>query len=299
MSRLIALLIALLAGAGTAGAVSPPVSSNQDLIGEVRIHVVQGEETMLDLTERYSLGYTELMAANPGVDPWLPPKGLQVVLPTAHVLPTAPRRGLVINLGDQRLYYFRTNGTVITYALGIGREGLETPLGTTHVANKRAKPTWHPTARMRAEDPTLPVMMPPGPDNPLGTHALDLGWPLYLIHGTNNPDGIGRRLSSGCLRLYPADIVDLFPQVPVGTPVTVVDQALKLGWRDSQLYLEIHPSQKQADEIEDGRKFTPEPITNLLAIIEKAAGAEARRLDWAKVARAAEERRGLPVRITR
>ena len=110
----------------------------------------------------------------------------------------AIRFGIVINLGEQRLYYYPRPGEVLTYPIGVSRDGYETPLGTTHVTRKKENPTWWPTRSAREEDPTLDKVVPPGPDNPLGTHALYLGWPAYLIHGTNEPFGIGRRVSRGC-----------------------------------------------------------------------------------------------------
>lgn len=268
-----------------------------DLLGVPSRHVVIEGETLVDLARRYDLGFVELVAANPGVDPWIPPVGADLVLPTAHLLPDAPRRGLVINLAELRLYYFDPAGPVATFPIGIGSEGWETPVGQTRIVRKRAKPTWTPPASIRAERPHLPAYIPPGPNNPLGDFALDLGWPGYLIHGTNKPDGVGRRVSHGCIRLYPEDISWLFAHVPEGTPVTVVDQPVKVGWSGGALYLEVHPTQRQADEIETHGTFTAEPATDLEWRVQRAAGAEAGHLDRPLLLRAAAERRGIPVRI--
>lgn len=225
------------------------LTADTDLVGRLRHTTIQGEETLLDIARAYDLGYDEILAANPGVDPWTPPAGQRVLLPMAHVLPDAPRAGLVINLAARRLYYYppAPDGharQVVTHPIGIGREGWATPLGRTQVARKHAAPAWTVPASIRREhaakgDP-LPAVVPPGPDNPLGTHALRLGWPSILIHGTNKPAGIGMRVSHGCMQLYPEDIVSLFGAVPVGTPVTVVDQPYLVGRGAAGLVLEAH-----------------------------------------------------------
>lgn len=296
--RLIPVVAAIAIGA-VGMALRPCTAGAADaLIGAFELASTRAEDTLLQIARRHGLGFVELMAANPGVDPWLPGEGTLLVLPKAHVLPDAPRRGIVINLADQRLYYFAPKA-VVSYPVGTGRAGCETPLGETHVAGKRAAPSWTPPETIRAERPELPAVVPPGPDNPLGTFALDLGWPEYVIHGTNKPLGIGRRVSHGCIRLYPEDIERLFKAVPIGTPVTIVDQPLKLGWFADELYLEAHPTQAQADEIESTGRFTFEPVPDLDFLVLSAARGAARRIDWTAVYTAARERRGVPARITR
>ena len=216
------------------------------------------EDNLLDVARRFNLGYVEMVAANPGTDPWLPGAGTEVVLPTVHLMPEAGAEGVVINLADMRLYYFdEAGGPPQSFPIGIGRDGLSTPLGSTEIVRKREDPTWRPTKRMRAEDPELPEVVPPGPENPLGDRAMYLGWPQYLIHGTNKPWGIGRRVSSGCIRMYPEDARKLFDLVEVGTKVTVVDQPIKLGWIDGELFMEAHPTQAQSDQLEADGRFDP------------------------------------------
>ncbi|MFQ5972069.1 MAG: L,D-transpeptidase family protein [Alphaproteobacteria bacterium] len=283
-----------------ARATADDVVGSPDVIGMLSEYRSAADDTLLDIALSNGLGYVELVAANPGVDPWLPGEGTTIVLPTAHVLPDAPRRGIVINLAAQRLYYFPSGSArVHTFPIGIGRAGLEMPLGGTVVVGKRAQPSWVPPPSIRSERPWLPAVVPPGPDNPLGDFALDLGWSGYVIHGTNLPYGIGRRVSHGCVRMHADDIRFLFGEIGAGAPVEVVDQPVKLGWRDGELYLEIHPSQAQADQAQVSGSFRPEPIEGLLAMVREAAGADPHRLDWALVARTAEERRGIPVRVTR
>jgi hypothetical protein len=94
--------------------------------------------------------------------------------------------------------------------------------GYTEVVRKRVGPTWTPTADMRRRDPSLPEFMEAGPGNPLGTHAMYLDWPAYLIHGTHDTRKIGRRSSSGCIGLYNEQIAELFEITPVGTQVRLI-----------------------------------------------------------------------------
>ena len=289
---LVALLAVLLFPAGAA--------RSQDVSGELATYLAAKADTFVAIARRFDLGYVELLAANPGVDPWLVGDGQEILLPSAHLLPDAPREGIVINLADQRLYYFPPDGDAVrSFPIGLGRSGWKTPTGETRIVRKRYKPTWVPPDSIRTEKPHLPAAVPPGPANPLGDHALDLDWERYVIHGTNRPAGIGRRISHGCIRLYPNDIAWLFETVPIGTKVRIVDQPAKLGWVGANLYLEVHPSQSQADQLEKDKRFESEPIPELIWRIKRTAGEDAGRLDWAAVRRSVAERRGIPLRITR
>ena len=294
------------------------------LVGRLTTHRITGDETLLDLTRRYNLGYGELVAANPGVDAWVPGEGTEVVLPTAHLVPSGPREGIVVNLTEQRLYLFlggltdsesggaaagsgasvsdREAPDVLSFPIGVSREGWTTPIGSTRVKRKRASPAWYPTASARREDPSLPGMVAAGPENPLGTHALYLGWPRYLIHGTNEPDGVGRRVSRGCIRLYPEDIVRLFEATPLETPVRVIEEPIKLGRIGRDLYLEVHPSLADLAALEE-RGLAESPVAEadakaLRPRIRALAGTARERVDWSVVDRVLAERRGVPVRIS-
>jgi L,D-transpeptidase ErfK/SrfK len=245
------------------------IPDDDDVIGELQVTTVQGDDTLPDIARRFNLGYEEMVRANPGIDPWLPGAGKQVVLPTQFVLPKAPREGLVINLAQLRVYYFPKVAQgealrVITHPIGIGKVGWSTPEGTTKVTAKRKNPTWFPPSSVRKEhreagDP-LPAKVPPGPDNPLGAHMMTLGWPSYLIHGTNKPYGVGLRSSHGCIRLYPEDIAELFDDIPVGTKVTVVNQPFVFGWHDGTLYAQIFP------KLEDDDREHPQAANQLLNV---------------------------------
>jgi L,D-transpeptidase ErfK/SrfK len=268
-------------------------------IGQKETIYAKFEDTLLELGRAHNLGYVEMVAANPGVDPWLPGEGTKITLPKKHLLPDAPREGIVINLAEMRMYNFVEDANnPTTHPLGIGREGLHTPLGITTVTRKKEGPSWRPTARMRKEDPELPEVVPPGEDNPLGTHALYLGWPAYLIHGTHKPLGVGRRVSSGCIRMYPEDIVKIYEAVPVGTKVNVIKQPIKLGWIDDMLYLEAHAEDELADTFEDIGKIKEYRVPEtLFQDLERAAGDQKSRLDWQKIRQAVKTRSGMPVAI--
>lgn len=266
------------------------------IVGGLGVHFVEKDETLLDIARTNRLGILELMAANPGMDPWIPREGGVVILPLMRILPDAPESGIVLNLAERRLYLFRGESKKVqSWPVGIGRLGFTTPLGQTHIARKAKNPTWYPTQEARAENPELPAAVPPGPDNPMGRYALYLGWPQYAIHGTNRPWGIGRCISRGCIRLYPEDIENLYEQVEVGTEVTVVDQMAKLAWHQGQLHLEVHPSRMQLDQLEKIGGFPFEPIEGLLDLIKEAAGDKAKSLDLRAIARAERQRRGVPL----
>lgn len=280
-------------GAGSGGAVS---------IGRLRTYRTVADDTLVDIALRNGLGFVELKAANPDVDVWLPPVGTEVTIPELRLLPDAPQRGIVINLSEMRLYHYREGAAAAaeTYAIGIGRDGRGTPTGDTSIIRKAEHPAWYPPASIRAEKPELPSMVPPGEDNPLGTRALYLGWPAYLIHGTSMPYGVGRRVSAGCIRMYNQDVERLYEVVPVGTAVTVLDQEVKLAWlEDGELYVEVNPSQQQADQIEVSGYFQQEMPADLVDRVLSVAGTQTGRLDWTAIERAGMERRGYPIRITR
>ena len=272
-----------------------------ELIGTLRHHLTRPEDTLLDLAVQNDLGILALSAANPGVDAWVPGADRLITLPTRHVLPDGPRDGMIINKAELRLYYFQKGGPVITHAIGVGREGFDTPVGETRIVRKAKDPVWRPTESTRRDRPELPAAVPPGPENPLGNRALYLGWPTYLIHGTNKPYGVGRLVSRGCIRMYPASVERLFEQVPVGTRVTVVEQPIKLGWDGGELHLQAYPDTAQLEELEETYGFMPKPgevAPTVLERIRARAGGSVDRVDWKVVEAELVARRGIPVQIT-
>jgi len=270
-----------------------------DILGALTTYTTVKGDNLLDVAQRFEVGYIELVATNPDIDPWLPGSGVEIVVPTAHVLPDAPRQGIVINLADLRLYWFPADGKAPkSYPIGTGRLGMTTPVGETRIVRKRTNPTWFPTTATRADNPELPEAVAPGRHNPLGKFAMYLEWPTYAIHGTNDSDGVGRRVSRGCIRMYPAHIEALYSEVPIGTRVTVVDQPAKLGWDRGDLYLEVHPSGVEIDELEETGGFVARPIPALTDALRERAGKKASYIDWQVVELVNSQRRGIPVRIT-
>ncbi|WP_082411431.1 L,D-transpeptidase family protein [Methylogaea oryzae] len=241
-----------------------------------------GRDNLPDIARHFGLGLQAINDANPAVDTWVPAPGSRVLLPTQWIVPDAPRQGIVVNLAAMRLFYFpkdKSNRQVRTYPVGIGREGWSTPTGEMSIDNKVAGPTWYVPDSVRKEhaekgDP-LPAAVPPGPENPLGAYALYLSRPKYLIHGTHKPYGVGLRVSHGCLRLYPENIERLFKEVPVKTPVHIVNQPYLLGQLGDQWYLEAHTPLEGTDA-KNARKA-------LKARLKQLAAKQRLTVDWKRV----------------
>jgi L,D-transpeptidase ErfK/SrfK len=283
-----AALFGLLIGAGTDCARATVYTlPNRDatLVGEDQSVVTVYEDTLYDLAAKFSLGSEELIRVNPGIDPWLPGAGKTLVVPGRHILPPGPREGIVVNLPEHRLYYFpkpKRGGPieVITYPVSIGKMDWRTPLGITHVIGKQKNPVWFPTESVRKEhaeagDP-LPASVPSGPDNPLGLFAMRLaaGNGTYLIHGTNNPIAVGLAVTHGCIRMYPDDVAALYPLIPVGTQVRLINQPIKVAWVDSELLLEAHPPVDA-----EGQSFEPN-IDQFAELLRAAVGDTTVAIHW-------------------
>jgi len=294
----IALAAAAASFINSAAASEFTLAPGQVAVGRSGVHVVSKGDTLMDVARANSLGYTQLMAANQSLDPWLPPVGTKVGWSDFYILPEGPRKGIVVNLATQRLFYYPPEGgKVVTYAIGVGDVGRSTPVGVTRITRKQADPTWYPPPSIRKEDPTLPGAIGPGPDNPLGAHALYLGWPRHLIHGTNQPDAVGRTTTHGCLRLYPEDIAALFAQIKIGTTVRVINQETAVAWLGEKLYVQIFPSKEQSFELETKRGFTPKPPKDLEARVKAALKDLKANVNWDAVRQAGLERTGMPVMI--
>jgi L,D-transpeptidase ErfK/SrfK len=295
-------LLGLLAAA-TAHAQIFPLKPDQDVIGALGQTEAEQQDTLPDIARHNHLGFDEIIAANPGVDAWLPGAGKIIRLPSQHLLPNVSRSGIVVNLPDGRLYYFRNDAgnhaVVETYPISVGQMDWKTPLGVTRIVQKEKKPTWYPPKSVREkhlqDGDVLPESIPPGPDNPLGEYALRLGIPggAYLIHGTNKPVGVGMQITHGCIRLYPEDIEFLFGEVAVGMNVRIVNQRIKTGWLDGALYLEVHHALDGIDA-----KDT-EDLTSLTRAIVAATAAHRIAIDWDTAERVFGEANGTPTRISR
>lgn len=231
-----------------------------DLVGENSETLSLKEETLLDIARRFDLGFFDIVKANPNVDTWLPGEATTVILPTRHILPQTKRADLVVNVPELRIYHYyidpENQRRVRSYPISIGRQNWSTPLGSTSIIAKHKNPAWHPPQSIRDEHAEqgdiLPTVVPAGPDNPLGDHALRLGIPGYLIHGTNKPYGIGMRVTHGCIRMYPEDIEELFDKVTTSTQVHLIHEPVKLGWMGDVLFLEVHHLEDQNGERMEG-----------------------------------------------
>ncbi len=300
----IALLAALLLAAFTARAAEYLLPKNGDnVIGSNSTAIAAHEDTLFDIARRNGVGYEEIVSANPGVDPWLPGDGTEILIPSRYILPDAPRSGIVVNLPEHRLYYYppakKDEAAVVrTYPVSVGKMDWKTPIGVTRVVSKQVKPNWYPPASVLKEheergDP-LPKVVPAGPDNPLGEYAMRLGIPggAYLIHGTNNPAGVGMQVTHGCMRLYPEDIAELFPLVPVNTRVALIDQTNKVGWQRGMLYVERHAPLEGTD---DPRDMDPALMD---ALITAAVAGHSVVIDWAGARSVFEQATGVPVPLS-
>lgn len=296
-------LWALLCLLGVAPAFISSAQAGAVLVGAPRTIKTEYKDTLPAIAEREQVGYAELLAANPGVDPLLPGDGTKLVLPTQKLLPNTAQDGLVLNVGELRLYYFPKDGAPArSFPIGIGREGLNTPMGQTTITRKAANPSWRPTPRMLLENPELEAEMKGGDEeNPLGKFALYMGWPSYLIHGTSKPKAVGRRASSGCIRMYANDIKWLYDNVPVGTKVTSVNQPVKMAMIDGALFIEATPSDIQIDELEYASQqktvSVDDGTVQKILAFANARGADVN-IDWHKTRRALIDRTGVPVQIS-
>ncbi|MAT84171.1 MAG: L,D-transpeptidase [Gammaproteobacteria bacterium] len=261
------------------------------VVGAVTSVRVRYEDTLASVAQQHGLGYRELLDANPEVDPWIPGEGTEVVLPTAYVLPSAPREGVVINVAEYRLYYYPPDkDMVVTYPVGLGRDEFRTPLGSSRIVMAIENPSWTPTESSRQEHAAagnpLPPVVPPGPENPLGSLALMLDLPGYFIHGTNQPFGVGQMVSHGCIRLYEPHIATLAELTRKGTPVHIVHEPYKVGWRGDSLFVEAHRG-----------VYTDADPADLAQQVEAATKNRAAVIDWARVQEVAQSPTGVPSRI--
>ncbi len=296
----------------------PP--EGHDVIGAISTVVASYDDTLVDIARRHGLGYHDIVRANPGVNVWLPGAGTEIVLPNRFVLPPGPRSGLILNLAEYRMYYFPEpaageTAKVHTYPMSIGRMDWDTPLGRTQIVAMAKNPAWYPPQSVRDEhaadgDP-LPRVVPPGSENPLGTRALRLGIPGYLIHGTNRPAGVGMRVSHGCIRMFPEDVEFLFDRIRVKTPVRIIDVPAKVGWDGESLIAEVHPllevpqrlTEETPEHIEaldadtelpEVESLSKDPLTHITEQFIATTADRAGQLDWDLVENLVRRSDGIP-----
>jgi L,D-transpeptidase ErfK/SrfK len=300
----------------------PP--AGHDVIGALSTITAREEDTLVDIARRHGLGYEDIVRANPDVNVWVPGEGTEVILPTRYVLPSGPRKGVILNLAEYRLYYFPETkegetAYVMTYPISIGRMDWETPLGRTQVISKVRNPSWYVPQSVldehAADGRPLPRIVPPGPDNPLGKFAMRLGLPGYLIHGTNRPAGVGMRVTHGCVRMFPEDIEYLFTKVDVKTAVRIVNEPIKMGWNGDELVIEAHPilavaappvdENDAVEEVEvdadellvSEESLTKDPLTYVTEQFIATTGDRAGQLDWYLAEEIVERSDGIPTPV--
>ncbi len=266
-------------------------SSEVSVVGSLETYVVEEGDTLLDVGRHFDLGYNEMTSANPGVDPWMPSPREVLVIPTEFVLPEARQLGVVVNIPEMRLYHFQ-DGSLTTYPVGLGRDDWRTPEGTFKIRGKTENPTWVIPESIRAEhirernDPRT-FIAGGDPENPLGLFRLELTLPLYALHGSNMPWGVGMQVSHGCIRLYNEDIAILFREARVGSPGEFLYQPVKVGSRDGEIFVEVHPDiYGLRGNLED----------NARQILERKGWTD--RIDQARLQRAVRDQAGLPMSIS-
>lgn len=262
-------------------------STLQPLIGFPLRHIVQDGETLLDVARKYDLGFNEIQDLRLGWDPWIPPVGAQVVLPTLWVLPEPLPGGIVINTAELRLYYFTGDGSMaMTFPIAIGDRDAATPTGLFRITSKQIRPVWIVPPSLRDKYGTKYI--PPGSDNPLGNYWLGLGHSRYGIHGSDMPWSIGRLVTHGCIRLYPEDLILLFERVSIGTPVKIIYEPVKIAVLKHGIYVEVH---------KDIYSRTRGLISHGFQRLDQLKISS--RVDIGKYYRALKAQNGLPVDVTR
>lgn len=298
MLKKLALAVALASTITAANASNDyTIVPGHNVIGEEQTYNISadGTTTLEYVAAEYSLGLSNMIEANPNVDPIVPKKGTTLIIPTKLLLPPTVHEGVIINSAEMRLYYFHGN-KVTVFPIGIGQLGKGTPINwVTKIERKRANPTWTPTANTRAEyaaaGEPLPAVVPAGPDNPMGLFAAYVGR-LYAIHGTNADFGIGLRVSHGCVRLRNEDNEHFFNMVPVGTRVEFICQPIKFAEEpNGDLYIEVHqPLSRSQSEFENFDTDVPFTFTQAQLEFFKDP-----RINQDILQRALEERSGRPV----
>lgn len=270
---------------------------DQAMVGEIASVETRENDTLPDVARNFGLGYNDITAANAGVSAWTPRANSRVILPLQFILPDAPRKGIVLNVANMRLFYYpkKEKNKVYTYPVGIGRDGWNTPMGTTSIAVKTPNPEWHVPSSIHREHAEkghiLPSVVRSGPDNPLGFYAMRLAIGSYLIHGTNKPFGIGMQISHGCVQMYPEDIEVLFKKVPVGTPVKIVHDPYLTAWDNDMLYLEANePLEKWLNNKRQLKKQVSKELTKL-------AKQHNATVDWDKVDKVIDRADGIPTPV--
>ena len=258
-------------------------------------YIIKENETLIEISRRFNLAFPEVLLSNPSIeDPWLLETDKVINLPTRHILPKGKREGVIINKGDLRAYYFKNENLVYSFPIGIGRSNWDTPTGNAVVVGKKKNPYWTVPESILEEEPHWPKVVKPGPENPLGSRAIYLSIPGYLLHGTNKPWGVGMRVSHGCIRMYPEGIEELYDLINEGEKVTIIEQNVKSGWQAGVLYLEVHTMHEYGLEEEEEVLPNIRLLPEAAKIIQEKAGTYIAKVDWTKVTKIVRTASGVP-----
>lgn len=287
-------ILSLLAHIAVHASVIELPHNGDNIIGRVQTLESKRGDTLRKIGRRYDIGSAEMKDANPELELDTSLKvGTQVVIPQRFILPGHTRKGIVVNISELRMYYFLDKDRVLTAPIGIGRVGWKTPIGTTKIIQKKYKPSWRPPVAVREEERKkgniLPDVMPPGPNNPLGDYMMRLGWYSYLIHSTNRPAGVGQRVTSGCILMYPEDIEKIFPLVPLGTQVTIVDEPIKIGHQGKKFFIEVHKP------LEERGQYNEKDTIDLIEKLTKLVDNTPVHVRWKRALKAIKRESGIPV----
>jgi L,D-transpeptidase ErfK/SrfK len=296
-AKILTLVVFLLnvcsAWAGGPFSIRPPASGMGidpqavTVIGSPQHHVIKKGQDLLDIARRYDLGWTEIGAMYRAWDPFLPPLGAGMLIPSMWIVPTGHSAQIVVNTGEMRLFYFVNKGKqVYTYPIGMGVLDFKTPTGNFYVNQKKVNPDWHVPKQLQKKYGM--AVMPAGADNPMGEFKLGLNWGDYGIHGCNLPWAVGRLVSHGCTRLYPEDIRKLFAMVPMGTKVEYIYEPALIGFRQGRIFLSVH---------DDVYFKIRSMILHVLNMLEQRGLAD--NVDTQKVMQTVEEQTGMPVDVTK
>ncbi len=285
------------------------------LVGKPKIVIPTQENTLLDIARQLDVGHHEITWSNPDVDVWLPEKNAKVIIPTQYILPPKPWTGIIINISQRRMFYFLPpakgeTAKVMTFPLSIAREGWSTPLGNTKVIAKHKDPAWFVPKSIQKEhkesgEEDFPEYFPPGPDNPMGMLAIQLGFQSIFIHGTNRPWGVGMRTSHGCLHLYPEDAAAIFPMINKNIPVRVIDEPIVVGIHQGQLYMASYEPVAEYGASQDLMTraslalapYLQTPVTTASNSKSKPQSTITYEVDWNKVKKITQRLQVIPLSI--
>ncbi len=272
-------------------------NNSTNIVGEVYTVFLEPGQSLRELARKHNMGYEEIIRANQHINPWKPKAWSKIIIPSSFILPDTARKGIIINLPEMRLYYYPTNSDVVmTFPIGVGRQGWQTPTAKARIIEKKVDPKWYvPESikeHMASKGVFLPDIVEAGPNNPLGEFAMKLSLPGYLIHGTNKPYSVGKRSSSGCIRMYPEDIDQLFHMAEEKDPVRIINQPYKASWYRKDLYLESH--MPFGDQLPENPKFD-----SIHQVISNANKQKNILVDWDSAYTINDRFTGYPQLITR